>query len=228
MWPLDQVGSGSAGLRTRVPRVILELWWLSLWFVRTLWAGSVLCSIATAGNLERNIFLTRMKRRAGTLTRWGASIPLHSKCRGVEDARLQGALRSLGRLESTVCLYPSCAGRGSDTWKMNRQKTNKQKRRAVVAHAFNPSTWEAEAGGSLSSRPAWSAKWVPRQPGLHRETLSKNQKEKERRSCVLPEERGWNNLIQNNNYICITSLLGWFCFLLNNNFVLMSLLEQVF
>ena len=28
----------------------------------------------------------------------------------------------------------------------------------VVAHAFNPSTWEeAEAGGALSSRPAWSA-----------------------------------------------------------------------
>jgi hypothetical protein len=24
----------------------------------------------------------------------------------------------------------------------------------VVAHAFNPSTWEAEAGGFLSSRPA--------------------------------------------------------------------------
>jgi hypothetical protein len=29
---------------------------------------------------------------------------------------------------------------------------------AVVAHAFNPSTWEAEAGGFLSSRPAWSTK----------------------------------------------------------------------
>jgi hypothetical protein len=28
----------------------------------------------------------------------------------------------------------------------------------VVAHAFDPSTWEAEAGGSLSSRPAWSTK----------------------------------------------------------------------
>ena len=28
--------------------------------------------------------------------------------------------------------------------------------RAVVAHAFNPSTWETEAGGVLSSRPAWS------------------------------------------------------------------------
>jgi hypothetical protein len=28
--------------------------------------------------------------------------------------------------------------------------------RAVVVHDFNPSTWEAEAGGFLSSRPAWS------------------------------------------------------------------------
>jgi hypothetical protein len=27
----------------------------------------------------------------------------------------------------------------------------------MVAHAFNPSTWEAEAGRFLSSRPAWSA-----------------------------------------------------------------------
>jgi hypothetical protein len=27
---------------------------------------------------------------------------------------------------------------------------------AVVAFAFNPSTWKAEAGGFLSSRPAWS------------------------------------------------------------------------
>jgi hypothetical protein len=27
---------------------------------------------------------------------------------------------------------------------------------AMVAHAFNPSTGEAEAGGFLSSRPAWS------------------------------------------------------------------------
>jgi major histocompatibility complex class I len=26
----------------------------------------------------------------------------------------------------------------------------------VVVHAFNPSTWEAEAGEFLSSRPAWS------------------------------------------------------------------------
>jgi hypothetical protein len=28
----------------------------------------------------------------------------------------------------------------------------------VVVHTFNHSTWEAEAGGFLSSRPAWSTK----------------------------------------------------------------------
>jgi hypothetical protein len=27
---------------------------------------------------------------------------------------------------------------------------------AVVVHAFNPTTWEAETGCFLSSRPAWS------------------------------------------------------------------------
>jgi hypothetical protein len=42
----------------------------------------------------------------------------------------------------------------------------------VVAHTFNPSTWEAEAGGFLSSRLAWSTVWIPGKPGLHRETLS--------------------------------------------------------
>jgi hypothetical protein len=44
---------------------------------------------------------------------------------------------------------------------------------AVVVHTFNPSAREAEAGRFLSSRPAWSTKWVPGQPGLHRETLSR-------------------------------------------------------
>ena len=28
--------------------------------------------------------------------------------------------------------------------------------RGMVAYAFNPSTWEAETGGFLSSRSAWS------------------------------------------------------------------------
>ena len=50
----------------------------------------------------------------------------------------------------------------------------------MVAHAFNPSTWEAEAGGFLSSRPAWSTERVPGQPGLHRETLSRKTKKKKK------------------------------------------------
>ena len=46
----------------------------------------------------------------------------------------------------------------------------------MVAHAFNPSTWEAKAGKFLSSRPAWSTEWVPGHPGLHtqRNPVSKN------------------------------------------------------
>jgi hypothetical protein len=45
-----------------------------------------------------------------------------------------------------------------------------------VAHAFNPRTQEAEAGGSLSLRPAWSTQRVPGQPGLHKETLPRKKK----------------------------------------------------
>ena len=47
-----------------------------------------------------------------------------------------------------------------------------------MAHAFNPSTREAEAGGSLSLRPAWATEQVPGQPGLHTETLSQKTKKK--------------------------------------------------
>ena len=51
-------------------------------------------------------------------------------------------------------------------------------RPGLLAHTFNPSTWEAEAGGFPSSKPAWSTEWVPGQPGLHRETLSRKKKKK--------------------------------------------------
>ena len=51
----------------------------------------------------------------------------------------------------------------------------------MVAHAFNPSTPEAEAGRYLSSRPAWSTKRVPGQPRLHRETLSRKNKPKKKK-----------------------------------------------
>jgi hypothetical protein len=35
------------------------------------------------------------------------------------------------------------------------------KKLSVVAHNFNPSTWETETGSSLSSRPSWSISRVP-------------------------------------------------------------------
>jgi hypothetical protein len=34
--------------------------------------------------------------------------------------------------------------------------TKEHPEQGVVAHSFNPSTWEAEASRFLSSRPAWS------------------------------------------------------------------------
>jgi hypothetical protein len=45
--------------------------------------------------------------------------------------------------------------------KWNREDLRYQKACEVpglVVHTFNPSTWEAEAGKFLSSRPAWSTK----------------------------------------------------------------------
>jgi hypothetical protein len=50
-----------------------------------------------------------------------------------------------------------------------------------VAHAFHLSTWEAEEGGFLISRPAWSTKWVSGEPRLHRETLSRKQTSKKKK-----------------------------------------------
>jgi hypothetical protein len=61
----------------------------------------------------------------------------------------------------------------------------------VVAHAFNPSTWEAEAGGFLSSKPAWSTEGVPGQPGLHRETLSQKKKKKKKRKKEKEKGSRW-------------------------------------
>jgi hypothetical protein len=36
----------------------------------------------------------------------------------------------------------------------------------------NKNGWVVEAGRFLSSRSAWSTKWIPEQPGLYRKTLS--------------------------------------------------------
>jgi hypothetical protein len=46
--------------------------------------------------------------------------------------------------------------RNPDSNNKVRKCVKEKSSRAVVAHAFNPSTWEAEAGRFLSLRPAWS------------------------------------------------------------------------
>ena len=48
----------------------------------------------------------------------------------------------------------------------------------MVVHAFNPSTWEAEAGGFLSSRPAWSTEFQDSQGYTEKPCLKKNNNKK--------------------------------------------------
>ena len=97
----------------------------------------------------------------------------------------------------------------------------------VVAHAFYPSTQEAEAGGFLSLRPAWSTKWVPRQPGLYRETLSsktkKKKKKKKKRKRKKESKQAsiflvlWHEVVDNWSgqrlwYLFhLSTHHGWFC-----------------
>jgi hypothetical protein len=45
--------------------------------------------------------------------------------------------------------------------KTKRESQNLKDRQAVVVYTVNTSTWEAEAGKSLSLRPAWTTEKVP-------------------------------------------------------------------
>lgn len=47
-----------------------------------------------------------------------------------------------------------------------------------MAHAFNTSTQETEAGESLNWKPAWSVWQVPNQPGIYSETMPSKEKRK--------------------------------------------------
>ena len=55
---------------------------------------------------------------------------------------------------------------------------------SMVAHAFNPSTWEADAGRFLSLRPAWSTKEFQDSQG-YTETLSQKKKKKKKQHLLL-------------------------------------------
>jgi hypothetical protein len=65
----------------------------------------------------------------------------------------------------------------------------------MVAHTFNPSTQEAEAGGFLSSRPVWSTKWVPGQPRIYRETLSQKQTNKQTKQKEKSKNKKNNDIM---------------------------------
>jgi hypothetical protein len=116
---------------------------------------------------------------------------------GSEDFRITGSQRKLNseefwhnqdhrkdRLQSDIVR----AGSTRDNQMTGGKHKNISNRgRTVVANAFNPSTREAEAGRFLSSRLAWSTKWVPGKPGLHRETLSrKKQKQNQKQTNKKP------------------------------------------
>jgi hypothetical protein len=68
----------------------------------------------------------------------------------------------------------------------------------VVAHAFNPSTWEADASGFLKSSPAWSTEYVPGQPGLHRETLFRKTKKEKNKKQTNKQKKNQNPTNQPN------------------------------
>ena len=73
--------------------------------------------------------------------------------------------------------------------KKKKKKKVKKNKPVVVAHAFNPSTWEAEAGGFLSLWSAWSTNWVPGQPKLYRETLSQKNKKKNKNNTKQNQKK---------------------------------------
>ena len=59
----------------------------------------------------------------------------------------------------------------------------------VLAHAFNPRTQEAEAGGALRLRSAWSTEGVPGQLRLHKLLFVTTPLNGISRLCVCVKER---------------------------------------
>jgi hypothetical protein len=61
----------------------------------------------------------------------------------------------------------------------------------MVAHAFNLSTWEAEAGRFLSSRPAWSTEFQDSQGYTEKPCLEKKQTKKTNKQTKKKVNKSW-------------------------------------
>jgi hypothetical protein len=59
----------------------------------------------------------------------------------------------------------------------------------VVVHTFNTSTWEAESGGFLNSRPAWSTEFQDSQGYTEKPCLEKPQKKEKKRKEKKRKEK---------------------------------------
>jgi hypothetical protein len=70
--------------------------------------------------------------------------------------KVRGLLNQTGKKEKKRKEEQSRAEQSRAEQSRAEQSREKEKELGVVAYVFDPSTWEAEAGRFLSSRPAWS------------------------------------------------------------------------
>jgi hypothetical protein len=63
----------------------------------------------------------------------------------------------------------------------------------MVTHFCIPRTWKAEAGKSLSSRPAWFTYRIPGQPGLNEKPSLKKQNNNNKKQKTKDNNKQTNN-----------------------------------
>jgi hypothetical protein len=72
-----------------------------------------------------------------------------------------------------------------------------------VAHAFNPSTWEAEAGGFLSSKASLIYKVSPRTArATQRNPVSEKKKKKKKKKEIAEQVKGAHKYPLTSTHIC--------------------------
>jgi hypothetical protein len=76
----------------------------------------------------------------------------------------------------------------------------------LVAHVFNPSTWEAEAGGFLSSRPAWSTEFQDSQGYRKTPCLEEPNKQTKKVQEAYRTPNKWNQKRKSSCHIIIKTL----------------------